>query len=55
MENDASRPDVQDDLSLSEYDDGGEDDLERYEQWYYDEFYGDAEDQGGEPWSGAET
>ena len=37
----------------SEYDDGDADGPERYEQWYYEEFYGDAEDMGGEPWSGA--
>ena len=37
----------------SEYDDGDADDPEQYEQWYYEEFYGDAEDLGGEPWSGA--
>ena len=37
----------------SEYDDGDADDPERYEQWYYEEFYGDAEDMGDEPWSGA--
>ena len=38
----------------SEYGDGDAGDPERYEQWYYEEFYGDAEDHGGgEPWSGA--
>ena len=37
----------------SEYDDGDAHGPERYEQWYYEEFYGDAEDMGGEPWSGA--
>ena len=39
----------------SEYGDDDADDPERYVQWYYEEFYGDAEDHGGEPWSGAEA
>ena len=36
----------------SEYDDGDADDP-GYERWYYEESYGDAEDHGGGPWSGA--
>ena len=41
---------IQDDQS--ECDDGGADDP-GYEEWYYGESYGDAEDHSGEPWSGA--
>ena len=41
---------IQDDQS--ECGDGGADDP-GYEEWYYGESYGDAEDHGGEPWSGA--
>ena len=39
----------------SEYGDGDAGDPERYEQWYCEEFYGNAEGYNGEPWSGAEA